>query len=272
MATHNTVQLAGYLLQDPTISNPGVAGAEKVFIKLRTMRRAAEDVEAQMFENVYVFYDGVRYIEKMKKLKRFDIIELKGVFNIVSVNKPSKCPECGQINFKKNGTYSFVYPIWIRKVDNVVNSYEYNAELPDSILFQHFQEVSNYMTIIGTLVMKPEMIGTDEKPICRYRLGVDRKYYIKTQPDVKADYPWVYTRGQQALDDYRHLDYQSVVLVDGYIHTRDVSVPTVCENCKARYSYPDVVTDFIPYSVEYLNHYKTDEDIAREERLAQLPG
>lgn len=272
MATHNTVQLAGYLLEDPAVANPGVTGAEKIFLKLRTIRREAENVEAHLYEDVFVFYDGTELITRMKNLKKFDMIEVKGVFNIVSVNKKSRCPDCGHENEKMNGTYSFVYPIWFRKIDNFINSFEYNANLPESILFQHFQEVSNYMTIVGTLVMKPEMVGTDDKPVCRYRLGVDRKYYITTQPDVKADYPWVYTRGQQALDDFRHLDYQSVVLVDGYIHTRYVSVPATCEECKSSYRYPDVVTDFIPYSVEYLRNYKTDEDIAREERMLQMPG
>ena len=268
MATHNSVRLAGYLLEDPSIANPGVKGAEKVFIKLRTIRRDADDVDPKRYEDVYVFYDGDELIEKMKKLKKFDIIDIKGVFNIVATNKPSRCPHCGEINFRQNGTYSFVYPQWMRKLDNLVNSYEYNVELPDSILFHHFKEVSNYMTIIGTIVSKPEMLGTEEKPICRYRVGVNRKYFVKTQPDITADYPWVYSRGQQAKDDLRHLDLNSVVLVDGYIHTRNVTVPTKCESCATEYSYPDVVTDFIPYSIEYLNNYKTDEDIAREDEIA----
>lgn len=268
MATHNSVRLCGYLLENPVIANDGVQGAEKVFIKIRTMRRDAEDVDPQEFEDVYVFYDGTELMPKIRDLKQFDLIDIKGVFNIVAANKPSRCPECGTVNFRMQGSWSFVYPMWIRKVDNVTNSYAYDAELPDAILFKHFREVSNYVTIIGTLVIDPEMIGTEQEPICRYRIGVDRKYYIKTQPDVKADYPWVYTRGQQAKDDYRHLSFKSLILVDGYIHTRNASVPTTCSHCESRYSYPDVVVDFIPYSVEYLNNYKTDEDIAIEAELA----
>ena len=261
MATHNSVRLVGYLLE-------GQKGAEKVFIKLRTIRRDADDVDPQRFEDIYVFYDGTELIEKVKKLVRFDIIDIKGVFNIVATNKPSRCPDCGAINFRMNGTYSFVYPQWIKKIDNILNSFEYNADLPDSILFQQYKEVSNYLTLIGTVVSKPELLNQDTYPLCRYRVGVDRKYYIKTQPDITADYPWIYTRGQQALDDARHLDLESVILVDGYIHTRNVHVPTKCEACGASYSYPDVVTDFIPYAIEYLNKYKTDEDIARDEELA----
>lgn len=270
MATHNSVRLVGYLLEDPAIANEGVKGEEKVFLKLRTIRRDAEDVDPQQYEDVYVFYDGTEMIERMKKLVRFDIVDIKGVFNIVATNKPSRCPNCGAINYRMNGTYSFVYPQWMKKLDNILNSFEYDSDLPDSILFHQFKEVSNYLTLIGTVVSKPELLQKDTKsyPVCRYRVGVDRKYYIKTQPDITADYPWIYSRGQQALDDARHLDLDSVILVDGYIHTRNVTVPTKCEACGSDYTYPDVVTDFIPYAIEYLNKYKTDEDIAREEELA----
>lgn len=269
MATHNSVRLAGYLLEDPVIANEGTPGAEKVFLKLRTLRRDADDVDPGRFEDIFVFYDGTELIEKMKKLTQFDVIDIKGVFNIVGTNKPSRCPDCGAINYRIDGTYSFVYPQWIRKIDNILNSYEYNAGLPDSILFHQYKEVSNYFTMIGTVVSEPELLNQDTYPICRYRVGVDRKYYIRTQPDVHADYPWVYSRGQQALDDKRHLCLQSVILVDGYIHTRNVKVATTCEVCGARYTYPDVVTDFIPYAIEYLSKYKTDEDIAREEEMAR---
>lgn len=267
MATHNSVRLAGYLLENPVIANEGTPGEEKIFLKLRTLRRDADDVDPGRFEDIFVFYDGNELIEKMKKLIQFDIVDIKGVFNIIATNKPSRCPDCGAINFKMNGTYSFVYPQWIRKIDNITNSYEYDPDLPDSILFHQYKEVSNYFTMIGTVVSKPELINQETYPVCRYRVGVDRKYYIKTQPDIHADYPWVYSRGQQAMDDERHLQFNSVVLVDGYIHTRNVLVPTKCETCGAGYSYPDVVTDFIPYAIEYLSNYKTDEDIAREEEL-----
>ena len=165
MATHNSVRLVGYLLEDPTIANEGQKGAEKVFIKLRTIRRDADDVDPQRFEDIYVFYDGTELIEKVKKLVRFDIIDIKGVFNIVATNKPSRCPDCGAINFRMNGTYSFVYPQWIKKIDNILNSFEYNADLPDSILFQQYKEVSNYLTLIGTVVSKPELLNQDTYPL-----------------------------------------------------------------------------------------------------------
>ena len=67
MATHNSVRLVGYLLENPTIANEGQKGAEKVFIKLRTIRRDADDVDPQRFEDIYVFYDGTELIEKVKK-------------------------------------------------------------------------------------------------------------------------------------------------------------------------------------------------------------
>ncbi len=267
MAIHNKGRLVGYLLEDPSIANKGEQGAEKVFLTIRTIRRDS-DIGTQRYEDVFVFYDGEKMIEKMKRLKKYDIVDITGVLNIVSAPKPSRCPHCGAYHYKENGTYTFIYPIHFRKLDNIMNSYEYSVKLPDAILFNHYREVSNSITLIGTVVSEPEKLSTPKKEQARYRLGINRKYFVTTQPDVKADYPWVYTYGQQAEDDLRHLLLNAVIFVDGYIRTRNVQVKTSCENCGGEYTYPDVVTDVVPFSVEYCSGHKTDEDIAREEELA----
>ena len=117
------------------------------------------------------------------------------------------------------------------------------------------------------------MIGDAKHPCCRYRLGVDRKYYIKTQSEITADYPWVYSYGQQAEYDYSHLkmpqdgEQGSLVLVDGFVQYRDVEAKMVCDACGEPYTYHDIVTEFIPYSIEYLNNYITDEEIAKKREI-----
>lgn len=267
MATHNHARMVGYLITDPKIINADMEGAEKILFQIRTVRRPVDGYKGKQVEDVMVYYDGTEFMERMKKLKQFDLIDIKGVFNILTVNKKSTCPICGSENIKYRGCSTFIYPISFIKLNNILGSYEYDENLPESILQKHYKEVSNYAMIIGTVVSDPEMRGDETHPCCRYRLGVDRKYYIKTQDDVTADYPWIYTYGQQALTDFKHLQRDSVIFVDAFIHNRQVNASMKCERCSADYVYPDVVTEFIPYSVEYLSNYKTDEDIALENEL-----
>lgn len=266
--TYNYVRVVGYLLQDPRIQNEGIEDMERVFAYIRTCRRDADDVDPDRFEDIMLMYDGddEKVMRRMKALKQFDVIDVKGVLNILSGPKSSRCPSCGQINVKEQGTYTYVFPQHVMKLNNILNSFEYNPELPDAILTKHFKEISNICVIGGTVVTEPELRGTEKRPVCRYKLGVNRRFYVSSQPDLKADYPWVYSRGQQALDDKRHLEFDSIIMVDGYIHTRSADVPQRCCNCGCEYTYKDVVTDLIPYAVEYLK-YKTDEDIEREEEL-----
>ena len=85
-------------------------------------------------------------------------------------------------------------------------------------------------------------------------LGIDRKYYIRTQSDVTADYPYVYSYGNQALMDLRHLHKGSLVLADAFLRTREVQNNMVCGECGGTYQFQDVAMELIPYSVESVSY------------------
>lgn len=267
MATHNQVRIIGYLLNDVNIIGSAENQTEKAFINVRTTHRSVDSFHEERFEDLMIFYDGSdeRMMEKIKKLKSYDVIDVKGVFNILTMNKRSHCPSCGETNIKYQGSATFIYPIDLKKCNAMLTAYEVDKEIPERLLIKHYAEISNQALIIGTVVSKPKLKQYRNTSCCQYMLGVDRKYYIKTQGDLTADYPWVYTFGQQAEDDYRHLVEGSVILVDGFIRSRKVKATMKCIRCGAEYEYPDLATEFIPYSVEYLNHYLTDEDIAKSE-------
>lgn len=267
MATHNQVREVGYLLQDPKIMNEGLEGSEKILFKIRTIRRETEGYFGKKFEDVIIYYDGTELMPRLKKLKRFDLIDLKGVFNVLTVNKKSRCPACGEQNIKYRGSSTFIYPIFFNKINSLATLFDNDEESPEMHLEKHWKEVSNQALIIGTVVNEPELIGLPNRPCCRYRLGVDRKYYIKTQDELTSDYPWVYTYGEQAEWDIRHLRQGALILVDGFIHNRQVDANITCEHCGTGYTYPDVTTEFIPYSLEYLAGHKTDAEIAMEEEV-----
>ena len=44
----------------------------------------------------------------------------------------------------------------------------------------------------------------------------------------------------------------------------------ICEHCGKEYTFDDAATEFIPYAIEYLSDYITDEEIALNERRQQL--
>lgn len=246
--------------------NQGVTGEEKVLIQIRTTRRDIEGYYDDLFADLVIFYDGVELIEKCKNLHKFDVIDVKGVFNILPTQKKHRCTYCGYENIKYNSLSTFVYPISMTRIASYRDFYAEQGIMPNRILEDNYKEISNQCLIIGTVVTQPELIETKRRlQICRYCLGVDRKYYIKTQDNLTADYPWVYSYGRQALRDFEHLvDKQSVVLIDGFLHSRKIRGAMHCEHCGADFSFQDIGTQFTPYSVEYLKGYKTDEDIERE--------
>ena len=269
MATHNEVRVIGFLISDPIIMNEGNPGAEKIRYYIRTVHRNIDDLRDDKFQDVMIFYDGTDYIEKMKKLKKFDVVDIKGVFNVLTISKKSKCPGCGAINIKPMGSLSAIYPISFMKINALETAYDHDEELPERILTKYYMETSNYATMVGTVVGKPQMIGNNEHPCCRYTLAINRKYYIKTQDSITADYPYVYSYGKQALEDYRYLVKGSVVMVNCFIRTRRIKNNMRCSNCGQDYQFLDVASEFVPYSVEYLQNYLTEEE-ARELENEQL--
>ena len=270
MATHNQARIVGYLLQDPVIGNEGIEGAEKIFFQVRTTRRHIDGYRGPEFEDVIIYYDGTELMSKLKNLKHFDLIDLKGVVNVLITPKKSTCTVCGEEQIKYNGTSTFIYPIHCTKLNSISTSYEYDADIPEQILKKHYEEVSNQVLLIGNLASEPEFTGDERNHCCKYMLKVDRKYYIKSQDELTTDFPWIYTYDEQAIWDEKYLKKGSTVLVDGFMRNTRINAKINCPNCGCTYTFPDLRSEFIPYSLEYLSDYRTDEDIAMEEELNKI--
>lgn len=264
MAAHNQARMLGFLTQDPIIGNEGEEGAEKIFFQIRTTRRHIDGYKGPEFEDVIIFYDGDKLMDKMKNLKKYDLVDIKGVVNVLITPKKSICPNCGDDHVKYNGTSTFIYPISCIKLDSLATSKESNADIPEQILKKHYEEVSNEVLFIGRVASEPELIDLGKTKACRYMICVDRKYYIETQDAITADFPWVYSYDEQAEWDAKYLNKNSVILVYGIMHNGRIDSRVECDNCKVGYTFKDLKSEFIPYSVEYLSDYKTDEDIELE--------
>lgn len=271
MATHNQTRQVGYLLHDPQVINEGLEDEEKVLFTIRVINRDLDGYNDSPFQDILVFYDGNdKMQEKIKKLEAFDIVDIKGVYNVLSLGKTSACPHCGTINVKENGTACFIYPIYILKINSLKTSNDHDEKLPEEILQKHYKEVSNQVIIMGNVDSKPESLGTEKRPSCRYRMRIDRKYYIQTQSDIRVDYPYIYTYGKQAVSDLKYLKPGALIEADGFLRARPVKSDMICKGCQGKYQYDDIASEIIPYAVEYLRDYYTQEDIDEKEKFDEL--
>ena len=227
MAVHNQVRVVGYVKGKVTVLGEETPGGERVIFSLRTMPREIDIYHEEKYQDIMVFYDGKNdsMMAKMKNLHQYDIVDIKGVFNVLTLNKHSVCPCCGSENVKYRASTTFVYPIHMMKLNALYTAYEHDEALPEQLLAKHYREISNQAIICGTVVNEPELKPYGKSICCKYELGINRKYYISTQSDVTADYIWVYTFGDQAEDDARHLIPGATILIDGFMRNRKVEVP-----------------------------------------------
>lgn len=264
MAAHNQIRVLGYLLDNPNIKNEGVSGEEKAFLKMRVRNREIDGYPNTEFQDISIFYDGAsgnenadKIMRRIKSLKKFDLIDIKGVINVLSVNKASECPYCGEKNVKNFAVSCFVYPISLIKLNGLQIDNERNSKLPERMLREHYEEISNDVDILGTVVNEPEVVK-GKFPCCRYMLAVNRKYYIKTQDTIYTDFPWVYSYGKQCTLDAEYLQPGALVLISGFLRNRLVRSNIICQNCENEYQYEDIATEIIPYSTEYMRGHKRD--------------
>jgi hypothetical protein len=262
-----------------------------VYTTIRTVGREIEGYNKNPYSDVSVISNEPEIIKKFMNFRKYDVIDVKGVFDILTYEKKVDCPYCLDTYTKENGTSTFIYAIYTAKLGSVAQVADLAAlddnagakdteKTPEGVISSNYREVSNQILAVGTVVSPPEDISFGKTRCCRYRIGVDRKYYIKSQSDTKADYPWVYSYGKQAESDLRHIiaaDKEkgipgTIVLVDGFYSQRKVNIKRECESCHNIYQYTDLMTQFVPYSVEYLSGYLTDEEIAEKEKLqAETP-
>ncbi len=121
----NEARIVGYLLNDPVITASGDCGEECATMRVRTVRREANNVNSQVVEDVMVYYDQRPFNEfdvrrdsimpQIKKLERYDVVLFDGVCRIVTRDKRHICPYCNTINAREMGTFIVMYPLQVIK-------------------------------------------------------------------------------------------------------------------------------------------------------------
>lgn len=212
----------------------------------------------------------------LSKVKPNDIVYIKGVLSTRNVNKQVRCQNCQSV-FSVNpttetedesdraqrpsGMLTYVTPTAVE-----VRSTNMTADEAQAFLVS-IREMSNEVQLIGNLCADPTQ--WENGNATAYQLGINRKFFQRTDdPTIVADYPFVRSYGDQAMNDAEALHKSSSVLVDGFLKMRKFNRQSVCPECGATRNWSDYVMEAIPYSVEYLANYKTGAERAAEKQLS----
>lgn len=283
---HNEIRLTGYVIKEPKIHG------ETVMIQMRTVIRDTNDTEADRFSDVTVASFGDRLAQILKGFRPYDFIDVQGTVYIARLpDKEAVCPYCGKKNHYPRALL-LVIPSMVSKLNSLAGMLDmYEAAkavrrpgetLPtDPALFlRRYNETSNQAVIIGRVASQPEMDRYKGLARCRYQIAIDSSHLLGLQEMPETAYPWVCTSGQQAERDFTYLrpadpktdkggtGFQgSLIMVDAFCVTRMTEETEICDSCSLEFALSRASNCLIPYSVEYLDDFLTDEDIAEAQAL-----
>lgn len=265
MAKENYVFLIGQARQIPAFKKDENGEDVTAMMSLMTLRRNIYDRAGNLqpkWDRPVISTSDKAMMRKMAEIGLHDIVEIKGTITTQNVKRGLRCPHCGEISVQP-GTITVINPVYIGVREHLQNDTDGFRYLMDCA------EISNQAKIIGRVCKEPETMQTDEGQTCtKYQVAVNRKLYIRgTEPEDHSDYPYVYSYGEVAEDDALTLQVNTLIYLDGYIHTMKFDQNTVCQECGEPFKFPNQTLNITPYSVEYLRDYgelkpSTHEDIS----------
>ena len=263
MARHNIVFLRGFVSKF-TIGQ-SKEGEEFAMIHVSVARgeRNVGDKKLHMkLDAPLVMTRNEAMVKEMKTWEENDIVDIKGVITAKAILKGSFCRSCGEKNTAE-GALVYVNPIYCEKLMHLETKDECQEYLSSH------REISNISYTIGTLCRDPKLIRPKEGlTVAQYQIALNRKYRIQSDPpQIKSDYPWVKSYGENAISDMEHLHVGSHVFIDGCLQARNVQRHKVCDKCGTTYEWMDKAMEIVPYETEYLANFYSEEEIAeRKER------
>lgn len=237
MAKENFALLIGELQGEPRVNSTKTIAK----LTLRTIRRNDK------YDMPSVKIVDEKLILEAENFKKGDFILVKGIVFTKDTVKHVTCPKCGA----RQDIKSTVTEVLAIDVINIGSDY----------VIERFKEESNVVRLLGALCRKPEYTTTgDAKKValCKYQIAVNRKLNIAQDAETFTDYPWINSFAKQAEQDAMRLDIGSQIYIDGGLQTRGIKRNITCE-CGEKFKAADMVTEVVPYSVEYLNHCKFEE-------------
>lgn len=270
MARHNYVFLYGRVTKNPKIITDNEGNLLRGQCMLTTIRgdRSAEDNNYNSFK-----YDCPILITKnpdliyeMSKWHENDMVEVKGTISTKDIKHVTSCanPKC-EHRSEKMGVLLYITPIYLSAIETGISEAEAFSLLKQKC------EISNQCIIAGNLCNDPEVYKfKNGLYTVQYQIALNRKFRVKEDPpELKTDYPWIKSQGEDAVNDAKFLMKGSSVLVEGYIQTREIKQKITCPECGEVYERKDQVMEIVPYSTEYLLNCRTTEEIAQLEEEKQ---
>ncbi len=270
MIRQNDVRLFGFVADKPQIT---VTNGTNEFVRgimhLAVIRSARFNGENNvggdriMYDYPIILSTDQEMIAKMQKLELYDLVEIKGTLVTRKITKHTYCSGdegCGECN-DIDGNISFIMPLVMMKRNR--GSQPYTKNQAEQELIEN-REFSNSIVILGNLCQDVTYFHQKKIQTSTFQIATDRKYVVEADsPDVSTDYPLVRSYGRQAKKDSMCLNTGSLILIDGYLHTRRPPRKLICQCCGREYEWTDSVTEIIPFIEEYLANY-TDYHTAKE--------
>ena len=286
MARQNLTFLMGTLAEDPMIRKNGdeYLYATVRIVVARGTREVGDERAYMKCDNPVIMTRDKAIVQEMEKWKAHDAVFIKGTVATRTILKGSICRHCGQRNYY-TGALVYINPIFVERTGHC----DTDAECLEFL--ENHREISNQVYVFGTLCRDPGKVKSKYGfAITQYQIAMTRKYRIRTDPpEMRTDWPWVKTYGANAEEDFKRLRIGAEVFLDGCLQARSIMRKVYCgqdkdekghpkkdafgnpvlqtdENGKALgcgklYEWKDRVMEIVPYEVEYINGYRTDEEL-----------
>lgn len=210
-------------------------------------------------------------IEKLREgcMKIGDMLEVFGVLCTVPAKRKYTCDKCGVSN-SFIGTRTYIHPTYVCLKETGKNGVYLSAKEGWALLKER-NEVSNYVCITGELCRDVIYYSENGIRVCSYQVAVNRKLHIQEDPaEIRTDYIWVKSLGNQAEKDAEALKCHSRVMVIGAIQSRNKMQDSyctthICSECGAENKVDGDTMEVVPYYVEYLENFNHMESKRYEE-------
>lgn len=271
MARQNNVFLYGIIEKKPRIvldkeTHEPVSAIGYIHV-VRGVREAHDGKKYMKHDHPLIVSLEPIVIKHMAEWEENDVVYIKGTIASKKMDKKSYCPNCVDDNGHPTenvakGLLTYINPIFVKVMKKFPDK---ESALADVI---KAREISNQVIVVGNLFAEPSYFKTKNGLIVsQYQIITNRKFRIRTDdPDVKTDWPWVKSYGEQAIEDRMRLKSGSCVIIDGFIQARKVNRKTKCKCCGKIYPWQDSTMELVPFETEYVQGtYKTDEDLQEEQ-------
>ncbi len=271
MARENFVLLHGQIQTKPKIYQTTEGSLARAILAVKVLRRPylngnGEVVGGKLHIDCPIIMSGnEELIRKISCMQQGDMVDIRGVLTTREVLKSTICKKCGTKN-SVQGNSVYITPIYICRREEKLDS------MAGFELLKERNEISNVVILIGNLCRPPQLYQDENirYASCQYQIATNRKYHIRDNgaADVRTDYPWIKTFGEQANKDAIHLQEGATIYINGGLQTREVARTTVCTNCGEEYIWKDTASEVVPYSVEYLENCLFPERETNQEKEA----